>query len=127
MDGIVGLGHFCESHGPCVILATQRSTREPQQQPHTLTVPWCESCQSIDLDQSLVSRSDSTCYVTTRTPLQQDLAFLLKQAAVRSLSCEVRSFRNLPSNHKLHCHILAICGNIIAASTTIKTLYVVII
>jgi hypothetical protein len=91
MDGIVGLGHFCETHGPCVILATQRCKEEPQQYPHNLTVPWCESCQSIDLDQSLVSKDESTCYVTTRTPLQQDLAFLLKQAAVRSLSCEETS------------------------------------
>ncbi|RZC37528.1 folliculin, partial [Asbolus verrucosus] len=91
MDAIVGLGHFCESHGPCVILSTQRCKEEPQQYPHNLTVPWCESCQSIDLDQSLVSKDEGICYVTTRTPLQQDLAFLLKQAAVRSLSCEETS------------------------------------
>ncbi|EEZ99966.1 folliculin [Tribolium castaneum] len=88
MDGVVGLGHFCESHGPCVILATQRCQEEPRQYPHSLSVPWCESCQSIDLDQSLVSKDEGVCYVTTRTPLQQDVAFLLKQAAVRSLSCE---------------------------------------
>lgn len=89
MDGILALGHFCESHGPCVILCTQRCETPPLQQgPHTLTVPWCDSCQSIDLDQGLFSRDDKSCYVTTRTPLQQDLAFLLKQATVRSLSCE---------------------------------------
>lgn len=89
MDAILGLGHFCETHGPCIILSTQRCKEEPRQYPHNLSVPWCESCQSISLDQSLVSKDNTTCYVTTRTPLEQDLGFLLKQAAVRSLSCEV--------------------------------------
>lgn len=89
MDGILALGHFCETHGPCVILCTQRCETEPQQMPHSRTVPWCEACQSIDVEQALVSKDDKTCYVTTRTPLKQDLAFLLKQATVRSLSCEV--------------------------------------
>ncbi|KAK5642086.1 hypothetical protein RI129_008253 [Pyrocoelia pectoralis] len=88
MDGILALCHFCETHGPCVILCTQRSKEEPLQTPHTLTVTWCEACQSVDLSQALVSRDNKTTYVTTRTPQQQDLAFLLKQAAVRSLSCE---------------------------------------
>ncbi|KAK9739865.1 Vesicle coat protein involved in Golgi to plasma membrane transport [Popillia japonica] len=89
MDGILALGHFCESHGPCVILCTQRCETPPEQQgPHTLTVPWCDSCQSVDLDQALLSKDDRSCYISTRTPLQQDLAFLLKQATVRSLSCE---------------------------------------
>lgn len=89
MDGILALGHFCETHGPCVILCTQRCDSEPKQLPHSRTVPWCEACQSIDVEQALVSKDEKTCYVTTRTPLQQDLAFLLKQATVRSLSCEV--------------------------------------
>lgn len=93
MDGIVGLGHFCETHGPCVILSTQRCEEEPQQFPHSLKVPVCESCQSIELRQAMVCKNNGTCYVTTRTPLQQHLAFLLRQAVVRSLSCEV----NLPT------------------------------
>ncbi|XP_060535148.1 folliculin [Cylas formicarius] len=91
MDGILALGHFCESHGPCVILCTQRCKEEPKQFPHSLTVPVCEACQSLDLEQAMVSKGENTCYVTTRTPLQQDLAFLLKQAVVRSLSCEETS------------------------------------
>ncbi|KAK9887031.1 hypothetical protein WA026_019957 [Henosepilachna vigintioctopunctata] len=91
MDAIVVLGHFCESHGPCVILCTQKCKKEPLQTPHSLTVPWCESCQSVELDLALVSKNEKCCYVTTRTPLQQDLAFLLKQAIVRSLSCEEES------------------------------------
>ncbi|XP_044749164.1 folliculin [Coccinella septempunctata] len=88
MNAIISLGHFCESHGPCVIMCTQKSKEEPQQTPHSLTVPWCEACQSVDLDLALVTKNESGCFVSTRTPLQQDLAFLLKQAIVRSLSCE---------------------------------------
>ncbi|XP_045463270.1 folliculin [Harmonia axyridis] len=91
MDAILALGHFCESHGPCVVLCTQKCKEEPQQTPHNLTVPWCEACQSVDLDLALVTKSETSCFVTTRTPLQQDLAFLLKQAIVRSLSCEEES------------------------------------
>ncbi|CAG9770641.1 unnamed protein product [Ceutorhynchus assimilis] len=91
MDGILALGHFCETHGPCIILCTQRCKEEPQQFPHILTVPVCEACYSLDLKQAMVSKDNTTCYVTTRTPLQQDLALLLKQAAVRSLSCEETS------------------------------------
>lgn len=91
MDAIISLSHFCESHGPCVILSTQKRDKEPLQSPHSLTVPWCDACQSIDLDMAMVSRKDKVCYVTTRTPIQQDLAFLLKQASVRSLSCEEES------------------------------------
>lgn len=88
MDGILAMGHFCETHGPCVIVCTQRCEEEPKQFPHSLTVPVCESCQSLDLKQAIVSKNEKCCYVTTRTPLLQDLAFLLKQAVVRSLSCE---------------------------------------
>ncbi|KAF5303942.1 hypothetical protein FQA39_LY01727 [Lamprigera yunnana] len=88
MDGILALCHFCETHGPCVILCTQRSKEQLLQAPHSLTIPWCEACQSIDLSQALLSRDTKTSYITTRTPQQQDLSFLLKQAAVRSLSCE---------------------------------------
>ncbi|XP_066159101.1 folliculin isoform X2 [Euwallacea fornicatus] len=88
MDGILAVGHFCESHGPCVILCTQRCQQEPQQFSHCLTVAVCEACQSLDLKQAIVSKDDKGCFVTTRTPLPQDLAFLLKQAVIRSLSCE---------------------------------------
>ena len=89
MDGILALGHFCETHGPCVILCTQRCIGPPKKQgPHILTTPLCEACQSINPDQTLISKDDKYCYATTRTPLQQDVAFLLKQATVRSLSCE---------------------------------------
>ncbi|XP_076272409.1 folliculin [Rhynchophorus ferrugineus] len=91
MDGILAIGHFCETHGPCIILCTQRCKEEPQQFPHNLIVPVCEACQSLDLEQAVVSKDENVCYVTTRTPLQQDLAFLLRQAVVRSLSCEETS------------------------------------
>ncbi|XP_050301591.1 folliculin [Anthonomus grandis grandis] len=89
MDGIVALGHFCETHGPCIILSTQRSQDgPPKQQIHNHTIPICDSCMSVDATQVLVSKDENASYVTTRLPLQQELAFLLKQAVVRTLSCE---------------------------------------
>lgn len=89
MDAIIALGHFCETHGPCSILCTQKFQETPTQGPHCLTVPWCEACQSVGLRQAFQSVDRDCCYVSTRTALQQELAFLLKQATVRSLSCEV--------------------------------------
>lgn len=59
--------------------------------PHSLTVPVCEACQSLDPKRAIVSKDEQICYITTRTPLQQDIAFLLRQAVVRSLSCEETS------------------------------------
>ncbi|KAL1517377.1 hypothetical protein ABEB36_001147 [Hypothenemus hampei] len=91
MDGILALGHFCETHGPCVILCTQRCSEEPKQVAPTISSLICEACQSLDVKQALVSRDEKCCYVTIRTPLQPNLAFLLKQAVVRSLSCEETS------------------------------------
>ncbi|CAH0547628.1 unnamed protein product [Brassicogethes aeneus] len=89
MDGIVALGHFCESHGPIVILATQKTDCEPQEKPpHILNSPVCEACKSIDLEEAVVSEDENVYYVSSRIPLKEDVAFLLKNAAVRSISCE---------------------------------------
>lgn len=104
MDGIIGLGHFCETHGPCVILSTQRYAEEPQQKPHSLIVPWCEACQSLQVDQAFLSRDSKQCYVTTRTPLLQADAFLLRQATVRSLSCELEGTRYFGDNERGHVY-----------------------
>lgn len=90
MNGILALGHFCETHGPSVIICTQAlSEIHNQQPPHILTVPLCNACKSIDLNHAYISKYESSTYVTVRTALKQELAFLLKQACVRSLSCEV--------------------------------------
>lgn len=89
MNGIFALGHFCESHGPSVILCTQSLTElHREQPPHILTVPWCNACKSIELNHAYLSKYEASNYVSVRTALKQELAFLLKQACVRSLSCE---------------------------------------
>lgn len=90
MNGVLSLGHFCETHGPCVMLCTQTTSEQyPRQPPHSLTVPWCNACKSIEVDNAFISHDVACTFVTTRTALKQDMAFLLKQACVRSLSCEV--------------------------------------
>lgn len=91
MNGILALGHFCETHGPSVIICTQSLAElHTQQPPHILTVPWCEACKSVELNHAYISKyNESSTYVTVRTALKQEIAFLLKQACVRSLSCEV--------------------------------------
>lgn len=90
MNGVLALGHFCDSHGPCVMLCTQAINKKyPSQPPHSLTVPWCNACKSMEVNEAFISHNGNCTYVTTRTALKQDMAFLLKQACVRSLSCEV--------------------------------------
>ncbi|XP_018330975.1 uncharacterized protein LOC108740934 isoform X2 [Agrilus planipennis] len=96
MEGILALCHFCETHGPCVILCTQRFKQEPNQSSQNLSAS-CDACFSINANQALICRENGKMYVTTRVPLQQDLAFLLKQAAIRSLSCEVHLLNIWPS------------------------------
>lgn len=92
MDGILALCHFCETHGPCVLFCTQRFKTNRFLLNHATNASFCESCQSIGLTEMLKSYDGQQAYISTRVAMQQDHAFLLKHAAVRSLSCEVSPF-----------------------------------
>lgn len=94
MNAIIALCHFCEAHGPCPILCT-----------HTLrdtnidelinngngNENTCPGCNSIGKTVGLLSQdSESNAnFLSTQTAVINDIVPLVKQAAVRSLSCEV--------------------------------------
>jgi len=94
MNAIVALCHFCESHGPSSVFCTQtlRDTKIDEI-PVTLDLinDSCQACNSIGNKLGFLSRApDSNAnFLSTQIPVLPDVALLVKQAAVRSLSCEV--------------------------------------
>lgn len=87
MEVIIAMGHFCDSHGPCVILCTSAFDEIPEKQPSI--GPICPTCKSIDLDTVYVCEDEKKQYITTRTSFDSEIAHLLKDAILRSLSVEM--------------------------------------
>lgn len=92
MEVTVAMGHFCETHGPCVIFCTDRAKEVPEDPPVSLNVPVCKACRSIDLNTIYACQDEDCYYVSTRTSMDNKLASILKDAVLRSLSVEVSSF-----------------------------------
>ncbi|XP_044736334.1 folliculin [Chrysoperla carnea] len=102
MNAIIGVGQFCEIHGPCLVFCTQtivEINNEPIDEfelddntEHSRLLHTCEGCTSIGIGQALISKdheSDQVSYISTQTPRKKLLRQSLKQACVRSLSCEI--------------------------------------
>lgn len=95
MNAIVALCHFCEAHGPCPIFCTHtlRDTRIDKLINNNDTVEIeCPGCNSIGKSVGMLSQdSESNAnFLSTQAVVITDTAPLVKQAAVRSLSCEVK-------------------------------------
>lgn len=88
MEVTIALGHFCDTHGPCVILCTDRVSEIPRKV-LPLNVPICEACQSLELNTIYSCKDNESYYVSSRTSLTKNVAHLLKDAVLRSLSVEV--------------------------------------
>ncbi|KAK3930050.1 Folliculin [Frankliniella fusca] len=105
MNAIISVCHFCELHGPSVLLSTQ-NTRchneanfkrnkfygfpECLQSYGTAVTSSCEACQSIGNNIFVTSDHDTqTSYISTQLPWQSETEALVRQACTRSLSCEV--------------------------------------
>lgn len=89
MEVTIAMGHFCDTHGPCVILCTDRVSEVPETFVPSLQVPICDACQSLDLNTIYSCKDQTSYYVSTRTALTNNMANLLKDAVLRSLSVEV--------------------------------------
>ncbi|XP_021928434.1 folliculin isoform X2 [Zootermopsis nevadensis] len=111
MNAVISLCHFCELHGPSVLFVTQAfhepydpSTEPGIQQPKTCygnatgrrttssnTAISCEACQSLDPKQRFLCNDHEgrISYLSTQQATQHDVAALVRQACIRSLSCEV--------------------------------------
>lgn len=89
MEVTIALGHFCDTHGPCVILCTDRVSEIPENVVPSLNVPICDACQSLDLKTVYSCKDDTSYYISTRTAITKNMANILKDAVLRSLSVEV--------------------------------------
>lgn len=94
MNAIIALCHFCEAHGPCPILCTHtlRDTKIDELVNNgTNNDSACPGCNSIGKTVGILSQdSESNAnFLSTQTAVITDIVPLVKQAAVRSLSCEV--------------------------------------
>ncbi|KAH8362820.1 hypothetical protein KR084_001356 [Drosophila pseudotakahashii] len=94
MNAVIALCHFCEAHGPCAIFCTQtlRDTKledlplDQQQQ----TQKSCSSCNySMGRNNNAIYSRDTesgATFVSTKVAVLPEVANLVKQAAVLSLS-----------------------------------------
>lgn len=94
MNAIIALCHFCEAHGPCPILCTQtlRDTKIDELVNNSgSNENTCPGCNSIGQMVGILSQdSESNAnFLTTQTAVITEIVPLVKQAATRSLSCEV--------------------------------------
>lgn len=94
MNAVIALCNFCEVHGPCPIFCTHtlRDTKL-----NSLTCPingadsLCPGCSSIGRRVGMWTEDaeSNANFLSTQTAIIADIVPLIKQAAVRSLSCEV--------------------------------------
>ncbi|KAH8302150.1 hypothetical protein KR044_003301 [Drosophila immigrans] len=103
MNAVIALCHFCEAHGPCAIFCTQtlRDTKiedlvnleQPQQQPGQKTCSACNYTLGRNNNTAIYSKDSESgaTFVSTKVATLQEVANLVKQAAVRSLSCEINT------------------------------------
>ncbi|XP_018013141.1 uncharacterized protein LOC108670186 [Hyalella azteca] len=98
MDGLLAICHFCELHGPRVVFCTQAHQQLPtalqlQQARECSSLTSedeCAACQAFIMENGcLVTEGRGIYYVSSRVPLNEAVAALLKSACFRSLSCEV--------------------------------------
>ena len=115
MSAIVALCHFCEVHGPSVIMVTmvsQRSVLELSKEggsPDKTRLlgrenlngksAGCERCWSLKTNNNLIISVDNPSqqnFLSSQTVLDRDLEQRLHNAVIRAISCEVSVRREGP-------------------------------
>lgn len=90
MNAIIALCNFCEVHGPSVVFCTQINHEAPDIPVNPKEEAACKSCVSLGPYVALLSKDDTEVnYISTQNCIIEENLILLKQACVRSLSCEV--------------------------------------
>ena len=90
------LSHFCELHGPQIIVCTQVTIEDKKQEyihSSSSNQGVCASCQLIlpDNAANLVTNSDSKIFISTAYPSSQKRYAALKKLMMKSLSVETVS------------------------------------
>lgn len=104
MNAVIALCHFCEAHGPSAIFCTQtlRDTKledlylngtqtAAEQTSNSIAAKQCAACNSVGLSNGIYSKDNESgaTFLSTQISALPEVAILVKQAAVRSLSCEI--------------------------------------
>lgn len=94
MNAIIALCTFCETHGPCPVFCTQtlRDTKIDELIFNFDVINKnCVACDSIGNAIGLLSQDaeSNAHFISTQIPVITECVPLVKQAAFRSLSCEV--------------------------------------
>lgn len=89
MNAIVGLCHFCEAHGPRPLFCTFATDEEKHTTESSKSSVQCSGCTSLGPETVLVSRDgDGTMYCSRESVPNPDVTAFLRQAAIRSITCE---------------------------------------
>lgn len=101
MNAVIVLCHFCEVHGPLAIFCTQtlRETRLSDvlsSKKGDSLQKKCSACTSLGDSLVFMTKDEESQakFVSSQQPIIVDVIPLVKQAAFRSLSCEVRDDKN---------------------------------
>lgn len=90
MNAIVGLCHFCEAHGPRPVFCTFTTDNESHSTESSKASVQCNGCTSIGPETVLMSKDDNgTIFCSRETVPNADVTAFLRQAAIRSITCEV--------------------------------------
>lgn len=90
MNAIVGLCHFCEAHGPRPVFCTFTTDNEEHTTESSKCTVQCNGCTSLGPETVLVSKDDDgTIFCSRETVPNADVTSFLRQAAIRSITCEV--------------------------------------
>lgn len=99
MNAIIALCHFCETHGPSSVFCTQ-TLRELRLEEIDVKFDSikdnCAACNSIGNAIGFLSKDDESNanFLSTQTPVIDETITMVKQGAIRSLSCEVSSHKD---------------------------------
>lgn len=90
MNAIVGICHFCEAHGPRPLFCTFTTDDEQHTTETSKCTAQCSGCTSLGAETVLVSRDDDgTIYCSRESVPNTEVTAFLRQAAIRSITCEV--------------------------------------
>jgi len=96
---LAALGHFCEFHGPALVMVTQELQSESHSRllaaaraQEQVSPVDCDGCQSLSgLQNFLISKEkdERRTWVSSQAPLAPELAPMVRHAVLRAISCEV--------------------------------------
>lgn len=100
MNAIVGLCHFCEAHGPRPLFCTFTTDDKGHSTESSKSSAQCSGCTSLGPETVYISKDDDgTIFCSRESVPNSDVTAFLRQAAIRSITCEVWTNSNCISKN----------------------------